>query len=180
MCDTHECVICVHVWHVWQISRTEIYTTFGQICNACLHFCESWQDLRAKWFGGIGRCGCSKNPVNLGNKFSKCGKHGTKFSRRFFTHRGGTCNAPFIVLPLVGRSARSAGKSPSWAGAKVTYRSEDEEWREVGDFWGFSRRRKSQKSTTSRHLFIWGSFARGESKPCRSSTLSRDLFTLTD
>ena len=124
--------------------------------------------------------GAQKNPVNTGYKFLKHGKHWTKISRRCFTHRGGTCNAPFIVLPLVGRSARSAGKSPSWAGAKVTYRSEDEEWREVGDFWGFSRRRKSQKSTTSRHLFIWGSFARGESKPCRSSTLSRDLFTLTD
>ena len=70
---------------------------------------------------------CSKNPVNTGCKFLKCGKHGTKFSRRCFTHLGGEVKPPFIphLDPLDDAFGASAPGGSTIAGATRSYRTEE-------------------------------------------------------
>ena len=124
---------------------------------------------------------CSKNPVNTGCKFLKCGKHGTKFSRRCFTHLGGEVKPPFIphLGPLMMRSARQrreAQRLQGRHGPTVPKNKSDVKLETFEDF----REGENLKSRQLLVSFILSVLARGESKPCRSSTLSRDLFTLTD
>ena len=89
------------------------------------------------------------------------------------------CRELLFVVPLVGRSARSAGRYPQLQGRHgptVPKNKSDVKLETFEDF----REGENLKSRQLHVSFILSVLARGESKPCRSSTLSRDLFTLTD
>ena len=138
MCDTHRCVIHMNVWYAYMCDMCDKYLaprftphlvkyvmpvyTFASRERICG---ENDLGESAGWW-------CSKNPVNTGCKFLKCGKHGTKFSGRCFTHRRGTCKASLITYfvddsktPGWSIRGRRPREIPSIAGATRSYRTEE-------------------------------------------------------
>ena len=84
-----------------------------------------------------------------------------------------------IWAPLMMRSARQrreAQRLQGRHGPTVPKNKSDVKLETFEDF----REGENLKSRQLLVSFILSVLARGESKPCRSSTLSRDLFTLTD